>query len=185
MVENTSDPDGQESDANEEDSAPKIRRFVKREDTNQSTSPSMWLISFTDVMALMLTFFVLLFAMSNPDEEKFEQFQENIQKNFNKFEGEDLNRGTEDSINISRINLNQALDLEYLKVLIKNLVSQNPELGQMTIMQNAGTLILSLPQEMLFESGGAEIKADAAITLNALVNSLRRIRNSIEVMASV
>ena len=182
MVENTSDPDGQESDANEEDSAPKIRRFVKREDTNQSTSPSMWLISFTDVMALMLTFFVLLFAMSNPDEEKFEQFQENIQKNFNKFEGEDLNRGTEDSINISRINLNQALDLEYLKVLIKNLVSQNPELGQMTIMQNAGTLILSLPQEMLFESGGAEIKADAAITLNALVNSLRRIRNSIEVI---
>ncbi len=171
-----------EGEENTEDAKPKLRRFSRRLGDQTNNTTSMWLVSFTDVMALMLTFFVLLFAMSNPDEEKFEQFQENIQQNFNKFEGEALNRGTEDSINIARVDYNQALDLKYLQVLIKNLVEQNPELGQITILQNAGTLILSLPEEMLFESGGAILKSEAAQTLNAIVNTLRRIKNSIEVV---
>lgn len=179
---NKDEKNKQSAEVASEKNSHKIRRFVRRKDDPQGSSTSMWLISFTDVMALMLTFFVLLFAMSNPDQEKFEQFKENIQKNFNKFDGENLNRGSEDSINIARVNFNKALDIQYLEVLIKNLVSQNPELGQITVMQNAGLLILSMPQEMLFESGGATIKAEATRTLNALVNSLRRIRNSIEVV---
>jgi len=171
-----------DNDNDEEAQRPRLRRFGRRLGDQQGTSSSMWLVSFTDVMALMLTFFVLLFAMSNPDQEQFEQFRENMQKNFSKFEGEELNRGTEDAINISRINYNEALNLGYLEVLISNLVKQNPELGQVTIMQNAGRLILSFPQEMLFTSGGADIKPEATKTLYALVNTLRRIRNSVEVI---
>lgn len=171
-----------EGDDLEAEDKPKMRRFARRSGDQTGSTTSMWLISFTDVMALMLTFFVLLFAMSNPEQEKFDQFKENIQQNFNKFEGEAFNRGSEDSINIERVDFNKALDLKYLQVLIKNLVDENPDLGQITILQNAGTLILSLPEEMLFQSGGAFIKPEAARTLSAIVNSLRRIRNSVEVI---
>ena len=160
----------------------KLRRFGRRMGDQQGSTSSMWLISFTDVMALMLTFFVLLFAMSNPDQEKFEQFKENVQQNFNKFEGELLNRGSEDSINIARIDYNEALDLKYLQVLISNLIEQNSDLSDVTIMQNAGRLILSFPEEMLFETGGATLKTQATKTLYSVVNALRRIRNSVEVI---
>lgn len=177
----TSDPD-QNEEENEEHAKPKLRRFGRRLGDQQGSAKSMWLVSFTDVMALMLTFFVLLFAMSNPDEEQFEQFRENIQKNFNKFEGERLNRGAEDSINIARIDFNEALNIKYLEVLVTNLIEQNPELGRVTLMQNAGRLILSFPEEILFESGGATLKPDATKTLYALVNTLRRIRNSVEII---
>jgi len=166
----------------EEEKQYKLRRFVRREGDQKSQSSSMWLVSFTDVMALMLTFFVLLFAMSNPDEEQFEQFKENMQKNFGKFQGEQANQGTQEAINIARIDFNEALNLQYLEVLISNLIEKNPELKAVRIMQNAGRLILSFPQEMLFESGGATLKPQASQTLYALVNTLRRIRNSVEVV---
>lgn len=157
------------------------RRFSRRAGDVQ-TSQSMWLISFTDVMALMLTFFVLLFAMSNPKQEDWEKLTENIQQNFNRFYGQDLNRGREDSINISKINFSQALDLKYLQALIDNLIEQEPSLSVARIINNGDSLIISLPQDLLFLSGQAEVKSEANKALFTIAGSLRRIKNRVEIV---
>jgi chemotaxis protein MotB len=159
------------------------RRFQRHIGETQGSSQSTWLISFTDVMALMLTFFVLLFAMSNPDAEKWEKLSENMQENFLTFEGEKANRGAQDDISIARVDYNRALNLNYLKALIENLMArEDGSLEDLTIMQSGNQLILSLPQEVLFETGGTALKPDATDTLYTLVNALRRVKNRIEVV---
>ncbi|HPD82390.1 MAG: OmpA family protein [Alphaproteobacteria bacterium] len=157
------------------------RRFGRRMGDQRGTSQSMWLVSFTDVMALMLTFFVLLFAMSNPEPEHWEYVQENIQKNFNNFEGQQLDRGPEDSINVQRINFTQALDLNYLRALMENLVVQHPELKNVRLINGDRSLIVSLPQNLLFDPGKAEIKENANKALYILSGTLARMKNRIEV----
>lgn len=151
-------------------------------DQQAPQSSSMWLVSFTDVMALMLTFFVLLFAMSNPEQEQWEEFTQNIQENFNKFEGPDNNRGAEDAINIGKINFDQALDITYLEALFTKVIAKEPSLNRVVVMKNAERLILSLPQDLLFESGQAQIKSDTVRTLYTIVGTLRRIKNNVEVI---
>ncbi|MEM8833253.1 MAG: flagellar motor protein MotB [Pseudomonadota bacterium] len=175
--------DKTEDEEDKEIVLPKLpRRYNRRLGDQHGNSTSIWLISFTDVMALMLTFFVLLFAMSNPEQEKFDQFRENISKNFNKNQGQQLERGAEDAINIAKVDFNKALDLRYLRVLVQNLIEENPELGSIVLLENAGQLIVSLPQEILFASGQASIKPEATRTLFSLIQTLKRIKNSIEII---
>jgi chemotaxis protein MotB len=157
------------------------RRFNRRAG-DQIQGPSTWLISFTDVMALMLTFFVLLFAMSNPKQEEWEDFTQKIQQNFSRFQGALDNRGAEDAINIEKVDFSQALNLGYLKVLVENLISETPELSAVRLIETGESLIISLPQNILFEAGQAEIKTGGSEAIFTLANSLRRIQNRIEIV---
>ena len=85
-----------------------------------------WLVSFTDVMALMLTFFVLLFGMSKPEDSQWSEVSTALQNEFNRFYGPKFNRGLQDTVNISKINFNAALDLNYLKSIIEGLIAEDP-----------------------------------------------------------
>ncbi len=159
------------------------RRFNRRlGDEGGASGSSTWLVSFTDVMALMLTFFVLLFAMSNPDQKDWEEFTEQIQENFNKFYGDTQQRGAQDAINIEKVNFSQALDLRYLSALFNKLIEQEPTLNVVTLTTNGNSLVVSLPQNLLFETGQADIKSAANKALFTLAGSLRRIKNRIEVV---
>lgn len=160
---------------------PPPRRFGRRMgDTLPPTS--MWLLTFTDVTALMLTFFVLLFAMSNPKQEDWEEFTQNIQQNFQRFEGAVNNRGKEDAINIARINFSEALDLKYLKALVENLIEQEPDLKVVRVINNGDSLIISLPQDLLFEAGQASVKPEANKALFTIAGTLERIKNRVEIV---
>lgn len=164
----------------------KSRRFGRRSSDSQSGN-SMWLTSFTDVMALMLTFFVLLFAMANPKVEDWENFTEELNKQFNKFYGMPLNRGTQDSINIQRVRFNQAHDLNYVKNLLEKQFEGNENLSQISmITQPPGRevfdqLIISLPENLLFEAGKAEMTEGGSRALYDLATFLDKVKNRIEI----
>ncbi len=158
------------------------RRFNRRAGDASQQTTSTWLISFTDVMALMLTFFVLLFSMSNPQAEDWARLKKNMQENFKNFQGKPLNRSTEDAININKVNFSRALDLGYLKAIINNLIEQEPSLQVARIIDNGNSLIVALPGDLLFDSGQAEIKTQTDKALFTLAGTLGRIKNRIEVV---
>jgi chemotaxis protein MotB len=180
MSEKKNDKSKQGNKDPEKISAP---RYHSRRSGDQNTgSSSMWLVSFTDVIALMLTFFVLLFAMSNPKQEEWKEFTKQLQENFNRFQGAAENRGAEDAVNINKINFSKALDLNYLRVLIENLISKEPSLGQARLIDHGDSLIISLPQDLLFGAGEVEVKPGANKALYSLAETLRRIKNRIEIV---
>ncbi len=143
-----------------------------------------WLISFTDLMALMVTFFVLLFAMTHPREQEWQGFSETMQTNFNRFYGDGLGRGPEDTISIDRIDYNQALDLSYLKALMESLLAEQPALASIILSEQPDSLVLSLPGDALFEPGRAEVKGEGDKMVYALAMTLRRLKNRIEIVGN-
>ena len=58
----------------------------RREDPPAAGSPA-WMATFSDLMNLLLCFFVLLFAMSTIDEDKFEELVASLSASFGIMEG--------------------------------------------------------------------------------------------------
>ncbi len=165
-------------------SAPITGRRVHRRSGDiheQEGSSHIWLISFTDVMALMLTFFVLLFSMTEPEKQDWSQVTSALQSEFNRFYGAVEYRGHHDSVSIDKINFDRALNIGYLSALLKTVIGDSKFLEQATLIPQPGQLIISLPRDLLFDPGQADVKEEGSRALYALGGALSKIKNKIEV----
>ncbi len=173
-----------ENNSNLEAPAQKVKnscRYGRRAGDSGSGS-KIWIVSFTDIMALMLTFFVLLYSMSAPQSESWDEMTSALHKEFNKFLGARYIRGPQDTIDISRINYNRALDLNYLQALIGRHIENEESLRSVELRSVGGGLVVSFPQELVFEEGQAEMSDLGSDAIYALAVTLSRIRNRIEVI---
>ncbi len=148
----------------------------------EEESVPLWLITFTDIMALMLTFFVLLYSMSTPDENKWEELTTTINQGFSKFYSKQTFEGAQQEINIDKLDFSRALALPYLKTLIEDVKAQDERLGDVVLILQHDRLIISIPDAVLFESGKADMRLTGKRAVYAVGNLLTRIRNRIEVI---
>lgn len=160
------------------------RRFSRRADDIQPDEPNLtWLVTFTDIMGLMLTFFVMLFAMSTPEQKQFSEMTSALQSEFNRFYGRMLSAGPEDSIDVSRIDYDRALDIKYLDALMQSLMERNESLKTtVTLLPQDTHLVMSLPDDMLFDVGKADVKENSARALFALGGAFSRMKNAMELI---
>ncbi len=177
----------QESDHGPEYAAPvfigKYQKFAARkkfEDRDAQTN--LWLITITDIMALMLTFFVLLYSMSSPREKQWEETVAALNNNFNAEYSPPQQDGMQDTVNIDKVDFGRATDLRYLRSVIEETLAHDETLKGVEIIAQRGRMILSLPQDMLFEPGRAEVNARGQQALFAIGGALSRIKNAIEVV---
>ncbi len=61
--------------------------MAKRKEEEAPSGSPAWMATFSDLMNLLLCFFVLLFAMSSVDEDKFEQLVASLSASFGVMEG--------------------------------------------------------------------------------------------------
>ena len=153
---------------------------IRGDDVEESTS--LWLITFTDTMALMLTFFVLLYAMSIPKEDEWQELTGAVQRQFATFTSQAFSGGSQDTIEIEKLDYSRALDLGYLKSLLREQINKEVRLRDVELIQMSDRLVISMPSDLLFEAGQADINADGRRALFAIGGSLSRIRNKIEVV---
>ena len=59
----------------------------KKEDPLSSGGSAAWMNTFSDLMNLLLCFFVLLFSMSTVDAQKFEEVAASLQASYSIFDG--------------------------------------------------------------------------------------------------
>lgn len=159
---------------------PVEQSIIRARNEDQDSVP-LWLITFTDVMALMLTFFVLLYAMSVPSEDKWEVLSSSLSVKDEKFDAKAFNAGSQDVISIEKVSTKKALDLDYIEGLIKNQL-ESTDFDKINVQHNENRLIVSLPSELLFESGRAEISTEGKQLIFSLSGILTRIKNRIEIL---
>lgn len=160
------------------------KRFSRRAGDihQQEQGAAIWLVSFTDVMALMLTFFVMLFAMSEPEKEQWSDVMLSLESELNSYYGPALNQGPQETINLAKIDLDRALDIGYLTLLVREIVDGNDALSDAVINREHDHMVISLPDNLLFDGGSAEPKDAGLRALYALGGPLTRIKNRIEVV---
>lgn len=157
--------------------------FPKYTTGEEEKGVDLWLITFTDVMALMLTFFVLLYSMSAPEEKKWSELTFAINKELGRYKSPELNAGQQDSISVNKIDLDPALNLDYLASLMRTSLGQIEGGGQVRMAVQPDRLVLVLPGSLFFENNDASgtLKEEGQRFLFQMAETLMRIRNGIEV----
>lgn len=138
-------------------------RTLTAAEEEDDESSGEWLVTFSDMVTLLLTFFVFLVSMANLDEQKFEQIIDSIQVNLGKQEhtGGDLGR-----LNLRKTlprSLDQLTGIEQEPLLED--VQQTLKMKNIDDVVRVATLgnevVMRVEGQTFFNSGQAELKKEA------------------------
>jgi chemotaxis protein MotB len=138
------------------------------------------MVIFADLVALLLTFFVMLFAMSKVEDDKWEQVVDTLSLRLSpSVEITDI-RPTA-YINVPIINRIKAIDLDYLAAILEDKMAANDILSGSRIQHRADRLVISLPTDLLFTLSSADLAPQAGEALFFLGGVLANVANRINV----
>ena len=86
---------------------------------------SVWLVIFADLVALLLTFFVMLFSMSNVSVESWQKMVDALTDALNPTSEEKIDTAPDVKTNIDLVFRRQAINLDYLRAVFEQKVIKN------------------------------------------------------------
>lgn len=139
-----------------------------------------WMITFADLIMLLITFFVLLFSMSQVKTEKWQSVIEALSDRLNPISAS-AKIAPSAELNARRVFEPKLLGLDYLDTMLAEKAAADPVLGQSVIQRLDDRLVISLPGRTLFAPGSAELAPDARDAIAALGALLQYVDNRIDV----
>lgn len=159
-----------------------MSRFQKKEEEQQKGSP-LWMTTYGDMVTLLLTFFVMLFAFSEIDKAKYDQIAESLRGAL---------KGMPSVLESGRLPREEALlvmdpiatvtpEFEGLYESLNELLGDEEVAGATDIYMDERGLVVSFKEKLFFDIGSAEIKPAARDLLRRVGQVLARGENQIRV----
>ncbi|MBL4615573.1 MAG: OmpA family protein [Magnetovibrio sp.] len=143
--------------------------------------PNMaWMLTFTDLVSLMLTFFVMLFSMSSLQMDEWDAMTDTLTQTLNPGKLTTVAAATA-QFNVGTIFRREATDLDYLSGVLERGIAEDEILKNAKIMLLGDRLIVALPGDLLFPSGRAVMPDEARSAMFTLGSLLRNVGNQIGV----
>lgn len=139
-----------------------------------------WMVTFTDLVSLMLTFFVLLFSMSNVKVDEWDAMIDTLTQTLNPSKLTTVAAATS-KFNIGTIFRKRAINLDYLSTVLEDTMAQDDLLSHSQLMMLDDRLVIALPGDLLFPTGRAVMPDEAKSALFTLGSVLRNVGNQIGV----
>ncbi|NVK01466.1 MAG: OmpA family protein [Oceanospirillaceae bacterium] len=167
----------------------------QREDLDdEEGGADAWLVTFADLMALLLAFFVLLYSFSKLDEKRFDEIanafstaftlapasgkaSSNSDQIINPFPSSDpIPKPVPKQITLEELAL---MELKELGLLINGELATDIENGTLTVRREEKQIIIELRGDNSFASGSAEISDSILPTLERIAASLSKAQGMI------
>jgi len=132
-----------------------MKRRLRKEEEEQDNN-DRWLISYSDFLTLMFTFFAALYALSSVDKEKIGKFSRSLQLVFNVIE-----------LPMQELDDYQKKVTGELKGVISNVEGVN-------VKSDPRGVVITLSNDTAFVSGSADIKEGMLSPIEALADTLNR-----------
>lgn len=146
----------------------------------EEASQKAWLLTFTDTVSLMLTFFIMLYSMSSISGDRWKEISDSLSQTLNPIKM-DKAPVSQAVFNIGTIFRRQAVNLDYLGSVLAESAAREPLLAQVQFVRMEDRLVLALPGDILFEPGRAIMTEKAREALFGLGGLLRNVGNNIGV----
>lgn len=140
-----------------------------------------WMLLFTDLTALLLAFFVLLFSMSQVKVDAWQALVDSVSRRFNPTEV-DKPPAPEVKINIPEIWQPKGKRLGYLEALFAARFDTDPLLSRSLIRRFGDRLVISMPSDLLFEGAETRLTEEARAAAHRLSEELGKIGNQVIVV---
>lgn len=147
--------------------------MARRKKKKEAASGPAWLITFSDMMTLMLTFFVLLVSMAVIDERRKLVVISSISGAFGSGEGSFNPKSVKNQSRLIEPGAIDDMDTDSLEPL-KDMLWEDQN-GDLNFQENQFVQILSISDEVLFTPGTAELSHSGVVLMNRLLPWLLRI----------
>lgn len=144
-------------------------RFERRNKPGNTGGSPRWMVTFADLITLILVFFILLFSMSQIDAEKFQSAVTSIHTNGAGGEPASSSKANENS--------EQDLLLQNVKTYIKT----HHLSSKMTAKRDERGVVLVPQEAVLFQTGKADVLKNAEPVLHQIAVLLKTLPNAIQV----
>lgn len=152
-------------------------RDSRPDDTDSSAS---WLIIFSDVVALMLAFFVMMYAAQKVETGGWQAMVQSLSKSL-RVEPLQARRAAADK-NVDQRDLPPAIDLSYLENLIDGMRETEPALADVVMTRKDDRLVIAIPGELLFAPGRADPLPRAVPRIRLFAELFGNLSNRIDVV---
>lgn len=162
----------------------RIRRASRssRNGGHDSAGGMRWLLTYADLITLLMVFFVVLYAMSSVEQKKFEALKGSLQAALNAaggssavlpYDGEKMipMAKTEDSLN----------DADALKEMMQQIQQNAKNPNQVSFQMDERGLTIRFLDNILFDSGRAELRPESSPMLDAVVKAVKTSSNYVRV----
>ena len=147
---------------------------------SETDSGSAWLVTFADLIALLLAFFVMMYATQRVELGDWQAMVESLSRSFKVEESRSV-EGRAAERNVRAVRTHRGADLGYLESLITGVRNNQASLAGMMIRRLSDRLIISFPGELLFGPGRVDPVPAAQKRIVLLTEILRNIPNRVEV----
>ncbi|KGX89143.1 flagellar motor protein MotS [Pontibacillus litoralis] len=176
---------------------------LNKKPNRQEKGAPKWMVTYSDLMTLILVFFILLFSMSQIDAEKFKAVAESFQQravfdfypSIVEFENpaeeaegqQDSNQQTndlEEMPSVSEQEEQEAQNKESMDQLVQEVdefLKENDLEDVISAIQTDRGVVLRLQEQILFETGEANIISSGEPFLNKVGELLTNIPNHVKV----
>jgi chemotaxis protein MotB len=152
----------------------------KAEETKVETAGMMrWLLTYADMITLMLALFIILFAMSTISRVKFQQFAKDVAGGFDNQWS--INQPPNGGVN-GRESFNANSNVPVIEKQLQQYVDRNKLQSQVQVhLDHRGLVITLLSDKSYYDSGSAELRPETKKILDAVDSFLKKNQNLIRV----
>ena len=152
--------------------------FGEEMDRNEPEGNSSWLITFADLLSLLLTFFVLVFSMNAVQLQDWQPIVETMRRQFNpnnaKIEIEQQN-----TPELQRSFERSGLNLSYAEGIVSQWISSDPVYQDIQLNRFNDRLVVSIPAKLFFEYKTADLVDGGESVLDSVMRPLMQLGNKI------
>lgn len=160
-----------------------MAKYSRRRRTRELPSSPAWMVTYGDMMTLLLTFFVLLFTFSSLNMAKFQAVLLSLKDALGLLEG-----GTSLRLELEPTTLpgeleteweREQLQLESLKAELESFIQAEELEEQISLVLEERGLVIRFFDSVLFDLGSAELKDEAKVILDKVGTVLKGLPNYI------
>lgn len=170
-----------------------IRKKAKTKHNNNDR----WLLTYSDLITLLMVFFVVLYSMSKADAAKFSSLSASLQRAFNTQvlegldpasvggEGGQFENESPEDLEALKYGIGQGLsktdEFAVIRSDIEEFAKTKGLVGKVLVRENRDGIVITLSGNLLFDSAKAELKPQAVVALEKVATIIKDRSNEIRV----
>ncbi len=146
------------------------------------------MLTYADLITLLMIFFVVMYALSNVDATKFKAIAETLSKALGGGGGAVLNSpgpsivpGQSGEVNIVKERIDEVKQMEQIKQELVTFIKENDLSAQVSVISEERGVVVSFQTPVLFALGSADLVPSAAVMIRKMGKILMETRNYIRV----
>lgn len=154
--------------------------FPTAGNVDAQNSRPLWLLTFIDLISLLLAFFIMMFSMSTIKTSAWDVFKGSLD-NKKRLEASSF-ESYKNSTPLDHRSTRYGLNLGYLRSILESSLKKEKSLQNVVFTYNSNNLIISLPTILIFKKGGSALSDSGRKALFLIAETLSNFNNDISLV---